>query len=88
MKPKVIAWSNGLTVIPFENVLCVTESDDVDGQLIVSINNKKSSGGLSIRKEDAILFIEQFNTYLAAVEGLQIQVQDDDIPLAQEELKL
>jgi hypothetical protein len=89
MKPKIIAWSNGLTIIPYENVIFVKEDFTVDGALNVYVSAHSGASGrcqeVMINSTDAIDFINHYNTYLAAIEGLQIQVKDGDIHLAQEE---
>lgn len=76
MKPKIIAWSKGLTVIPFENVLAVAEDGTTDGQLVVELNSPNKDGATVILgKDDAPLFVEQYNIYLATVEGLTMTMR-------------
>lgn len=89
MKPKIIAWSKGLTIIPFENVICTKEDFNIDGALNVYV---AAHTGASARAQEILIpsteaeeFVGQYNTYLAAIEGLQIQVKDGDIPLVQED---
>lgn len=89
MKPKVIAWSKGLTVIPFENVICVKEDFTVDGMLNVHVAAHSGASAraleVSISSAEAVEFVDKYNIYLAAVEGLQMQVKDEDIPLVQDD---
>jgi hypothetical protein len=80
IKPKIIAWSNGFTVIPFENVLSVQE-DTIEGQLVVYIDSKRiAADAMIIGKKHAQEFIDQYNTYLATVESLTVSIQLDDLP--------
>jgi hypothetical protein len=73
MKPKVIAYSKGLTIIPFENVIACTEDPGRSGQLAVLVNSPVADVSCTmIAPEDANEFIELYNIYLAAVEGLQL----------------
>ena len=89
MKPKIIAWSKGLTVIPFENVICVKEDFTIDGALNVYVAAHTGASAraqeINISSAEAEDFVAQYNTYLAAIEGLQIVVKDGDIPYVQED---
>lgn len=71
-KPEIIAFSKGLTVIPFENIIAVMEDDRVDGQLVVAFSTPGKIGPceITLPREHTVEFIEKYNLYLAAVEGL------------------
>lgn len=73
MTPKIIAYSNGLTVIPFENVTAVSEDPSVTGQILVSISGQKSM--IYVNPENAKDFIERYNTYLCTVESLTMTMR-------------
>lgn len=82
MKPKVIAYSKGLTVIPFENVLAVAEDPSVDGQIMVGLSNSSVHVGersrphtIVITPDNAQEFIDQYNTYLCTVESLTMTMK-------------
>lgn len=71
MKPKVIAYSKGLTVIPFENVIACTEDPSRSGQLVVLVNSSVPDVSCTIiQPEDALEFVDNYNLYLTAVEGI------------------
>lgn len=69
-KPKIIAWTKGLTVIPFESIHAVDESHSSTGAICVFIDRKQ----ILIPKADASQFIEQYNHYLAFVEESTISM--------------
>lgn len=71
MKPKIIAWSKGFNVIPFENVLSVVESSTVDGQLEIEMTGSKSKF-INIPAADAQDFVDLYNIYLCTVESLTL----------------
>ena len=74
MKPKVIAYSKGLTVIPFENVIACTEDPSRSGQLVVLVNSSVPDVSCTIiPPEDALEFVDNYNLYLAAVEGITME---------------
>lgn len=77
LKPEIIAWTNGFTVIPFENVLSVLEDDAVEGQLLVYLDSKRiPSNGIIIGRDHAQAFVDKYNLYLAAVEGITIESRE------------
>lgn len=76
MKPKVIAYSKGLTVIPYENVKACTEDPGSTGQLVVLVDHPVADASCTfIAPGEAQSFVDGFNTYLAAVEGLTLSAQ-------------
>lgn len=78
MKPKLIAYSKGLTVIPFENVVACTEDPGSTGQLVVLVNTLiKDAGCTFIPPADSQEFVDQYNTYLATVETVTVKITDE-----------
>lgn len=65
-KPELIAYTKGLTVIPFEHVLSVEECFNVDGQLNVFLAGTVNKA--VITPQDAQDFVDKYNNYLAFVE--------------------
>lgn len=83
MKPEIIAYSKGFTVIPFENVLALTEDPTVDGQLVVTLNCSGHSRlpTVTIPRQDAQDFVDKYLIYLKTVEGITMTarfVPDED----------
>jgi hypothetical protein len=77
LKPEIIAWTNGFTVIPFENVLSVIEDDTVEGQILVYLDSKRiPSNGVVIGRDNAQAFVDKYNLYLAAVEGITLDSKE------------
>lgn len=81
LKPKIIAWSRGLQVIPFEHVVAVDEAGHITDGLLVMVDLKTSNPtGYVIKPKDAQDFIDQYNNYLAIVESITVSIQLDDVP--------
>lgn len=74
MKPKIIAYSKGLTIIPFENVIACTEDPGCTGQIVVLVNSPVSDTGCHfVQPENAQEFVDGYNLYLSAVEGITLE---------------
>lgn len=70
-KPELIAYTKGLTIIPFENVKCAS-GDIINGKtkLFVFLDFKENE--IILIDDEADLFLEQYNTYLAFIEAATI----------------
>lgn len=77
-QPQIIAWTDGLSVIPFENVNSVNGDTLMDGTVAINVGMKDSKGFHSLSGDNAKEFNEQYLHYLAFVEALTIDMGESD----------
>lgn len=71
-RPKLIAYSNGCTILPFENVKYINGDTYPDRGETLSIYIEHKHGEVLLSGDDVGAFIKQYNEYLAFVEAATV----------------